>query len=187
MSSDFLSDRKNALENEFFARQEKEAIAAMRARNSAKARRDALSDASGIRDSDVLDAIDSAGIEVETLTALKLIPLVAVAWADGKLDESEREAIEKAAAQAQANADSQALLHEWLLSPPKSSLVDAWKGYIRAIQADLSEDASRNLQSELLGGARQVAEAAGGFLGFGNKISSEEAAVLDELAACFDS
>ena len=187
MSSDFLSDRKNALENEFFARQEREALESMRARNAAKAKRDALSDASGITDGGVLDALESAGIDAETLTAISLVPLVAVAWADGKLDDSEREAIEKAAEEANAGADARALLQGWLSKAPSASLTDAWKGYIQALQPGLSASARAELQSRLIGGAREVAEAAGGFLGFGNKISSEEAAVLDELAACFDS
>jgi hypothetical protein len=37
-----------------------------------------------------------------------------------------------------------------------------------------------------VGGARQVAEAAGGLLGLGNKVSASEAALLAELDACFD-
>jgi hypothetical protein len=187
MSSNILSDRKNALENEFFARQEKEALEAMRARNAAKATRDALSDASGITDSDVLAALESAGIAAETLAALSLVPLVVVAWADGKLDDAERSAIEKAAEEAKASDDTRALLQGWLSAPPAASLLEAWKGYIEAVLPTLSDSARAELQSQLIGGARRVAEAAGGFLGFGNKVSSEEAAALDELAACFKS
>jgi hypothetical protein len=41
------------------------------------------------------------------------------------------------------------------------------------------------LRDEILGRARTVAEAAGGFLGLGNKISSEEEVVLQQLAKPF--
>jgi hypothetical protein len=43
------------------------------------------------------------------------------------------------------------------------------------------------LRDELIGRARHVAEAAGGFLGLGNKVSSAEEAVLEKLAGAFDS
>jgi hypothetical protein len=47
--------------------------------------------------------------------------------------------------------------------------------------------ADRNrLKSELLGRARRVAEAAGGFLGLGSKVSRAEEAILTELAAAFE-
>ena len=54
-----------------------------------------------------------------------------------------------------------------------------------ALSAHLDQSSRGALKNELLGRARTVAEAAGGFLGLGNKISAEEARVLDELAAAF--
>jgi hypothetical protein len=53
--------------------------------------------------------------------------------------------------------------------------------------AALKPGEKRALRDELLGRARQVAEATGGFLGLGNKISPEEQVVLDELAKVFES
>ena len=78
-----LKDRKNALEREFFSRQDEEAIEKLRSKNAAKARRSALQEAAGISNESVLEAIEGAGINAESLTALSLIPLIAVAWADG--------------------------------------------------------------------------------------------------------
>ena len=181
-----LKDRKNALEREFFSRQDEEAIEKLRSKNAAKARRTALKEAAGISNESVLEAIEGAGINTESLTALSLIPLIAVAWADGELDDGEREAIQKAAQAHNAGDEVSKLLGSWLSAPPADSLMESWKAYIVELKATLDPAAKQALRDQLIGGAREVAEAAGGFLGFGNKVSKEEAAVLDELAACFD-
>jgi len=185
MSQSPLNSRKDALEHEFFSRQDQEAIEKMRAKNAVKAKREALTEASGITDESVLDALDAAGIQAETLTALSLVPLVAVAWADGEMDDGERSAIQEAAAKSNADASTLSLLEGWLSAPPSASLLETWKAYIQELQTTLDATAKRALRDQLIGGARQVAEAAGGFLGLGNKISKVEAQVLDELAACF--
>jgi hypothetical protein len=50
----------------------------------------------------------------------------------------------------------------------------------------LSAEERDLLETEVLGQARCVAEAAGGFLGLGSKVSSQEEAVLREIAAAFN-
>jgi hypothetical protein len=109
-----------------------------------------------------------------------------VAWADGKLDDGERDAIARAAEKAKLSADHRALLAEWMSAPPDAGLLDAWKGYIGALREVIDPSASDALRKQIVGGARDVAEAAGGFLGLGNKVSASEAAVLGQLEACFD-
>ena len=52
--------------------------------------------------------------------------------------------------------------------------------------ADLEPGQKDGLREEILGRARTVAEAAGGFLGLGNKISREEEVVLQQLAKPFE-
>jgi hypothetical protein len=60
-----------------------------------------------------------------------------------------------------------------------------WEHYITAICATLSAEERAALQAELLRQARGVAEAAGGFMGLGPKVSSREEALLAEIAAAF--
>ena len=184
MTKEFLKERKDALENEFFKRQDQKALEGLRALKAADEARAALSQASGVTDDAALDALTEVGITAETLIAMSLVPLVAVAWADGKLDDSERSAILKAF-QAKANEANRDLLDVWLARQPDPSLLETWKLYIDAVLTELNAEASEKLRSQLLGGAREVAEAAGGFLGLGNKISPSEAEVLTELEACF--
>ena len=47
-------------------------------------------------------------------------------------------------------------------------------------------NAMNDLKSDLLGRARTVAEAAGGILGLGSKVSKSEQAMLEELAHAFE-
>ena len=99
MSGDALGERKASLENAFFAKQDAELRRRMAEKESAQARRAALAETSGIRDEAVLDKLVAMNINSETLAAMSLVPLVAVAWADGTIDPNERSAVLRAAEQ----------------------------------------------------------------------------------------
>lgn len=184
--SDFLQDRRKALEEQFFAKQNRELLEKLRAQGAAEERRSALAEASGIHSEALLDHLIAHDITAETFAALSLIPLVAVAWADGEIQGNEREAILKAAADSGMAADdsSYRLLEGWLEERPGSDLLDTWKEYIRAFSSAADDAVAGILKEEILGRARSVAHAAGGFLGLG-KVSTEEESVLDELEASF--
>jgi hypothetical protein len=64
-------------------------------------------------------------------------------------------------------------------------LLAAWKAYVAGLSRTLDVHAKQALKQDLLGRARVVAEAAGGFLGLGKRISSAEQAVLTELEQAF--
>ena len=72
------------------------------------------------------------------------------------------------------------------LAVVQAELLAAWKSYVAALSEALSQEALTDLKNDLLGRAKLVAEAAGGMLGLGNKISKSEQAMLDELAQAFE-
>ena len=76
-------------------------------------------------------------------------------------------------------------LEHWLEKRPDAKLLVLWKGYVTALVPTLTESAQKALKEDLLGRARAVATAAGGLLGFGNKVSASEQAVLEELEKAF--
>ncbi|MCG8592029.1 MAG: hypothetical protein MJE66_22255 [Proteobacteria bacterium] len=186
MSDEFLGDRRKALEESFFAKQEHELLAKLRGEREGSEKQGQLSRASGIRDEAVLESLLSHGVEADTLAALSLFPMVAVAWADGDVDESERAAILRAAEASgiESGDVSRAMLDHWLATRPAPAMFDAWKGYIGALVGTLDATQRNALRDEILGRAREVAKAAGGFLGIGS-ICAEEAEVLEELARIF--
>ena len=57
-------------------------------------------------------------------------------------------------------------------------MVEAWKHYLNGLCKKLTPPEIEELKHDLLDLARKVAQAAGGFLGLGNKISAAEQAVL---------
>ena len=73
------------------------------------------------------------------------------------------------------------LFERWLAAPPAAALLAVWKDYIGALSVWLNPEDRRALKTELLGRARAVAEAAGGFLGIVGRVSPPEANVLNEL------
>src|SRR5438105_8011251 len=93
MADELFGDRRKALEEAFFAKQNERVKQQLRAKQEGQARREALAAASGIRDEGVLDQLVALGLGAETLAALSLVPLVEVAWADGTIDAKERAAI----------------------------------------------------------------------------------------------
>ena len=179
-----FDDRAKALEDRFFADQDAALVQQMQVDLVGDDRRAGLAAASGLTDEATLKAIDELGVKPETLAALQLIPLVAVAWADGQIQTAERNAILAAAEDCGIGGSPAArkLLVSWLDRNPGSELVDAWKGYAAAMLASLTPEAADVMRRRMLAGARDVATAAGGFLGIGS-ISDEEKAVLDDLSA----
>ncbi|MCE2391764.1 MAG: hypothetical protein J4G09_09820 [Proteobacteria bacterium] len=180
MSNEVLSDRRKALEEQFFQKQDEALRERLRSEREGAERKQALASASGIHDDAVLEAIVASDIGPDTLAALGVVPLVAVAWADGRVERREREAVLRAAAEAGLDPEdpSYALLESWLEQRPDAELLDAWRDYAAALPADVRA----RLAPDLLARARAVAEAAGGFLGMGSKISGEEERVLESLS-----
>jgi hypothetical protein len=188
MAEEFLGDRKRALEEEFFRKQEAALLNQLRVDQAKESAQEALAAATGVQDSAVLHKLNTLGITSDTLLALGLVPLVAIAWADGALDDKERRAITASLDTAGIVADSPAsqLVQSWLSSPPPASMLEAWLSYTAALAAALSPTERNNLRDSVLGRARAVAEAAGGFLGFGNRVSKAEEELLQKLASVFD-
>jgi len=186
-SPEILHDREKSLEDEFFRREDKRLIERLSDLQAAKTTREALAQASGIANPEVLDSLMSMGIRAETVAALALVPLVAMAWADGTLDSKERRAILERAHNRGMAAGSTAhvLLETWLDCRPDPKLLGAWTHMARGIHDRLGPGEAARFQAGLLEQARAVASASGGVLGLGAKVSRAEAAMLDRLEAAF--
>lgn len=185
-----MQERGKSLEEAFFKKQHAEQLEKLRRKQAQAEAREALAAASGISDdTELLDRLAALGIRAETLAALTLIPLVEVAWADGKMDANERNAILRGAESSgiEPGSPSHVLLEIWTRDRPAPELMASWKGYIGALAGELSADQRWHLEEKIVGRARSVAESAGGFLGLGRKVSAEEERVLGELERAFGS
>lgn len=187
MSDEILGDRRRAMEEAFFARESDELVQRLRRLDETKRRKEALASASGITNEAVLDKLAELDISNSTVAALALVPLVAMAWADGSIDARERAAVFAKAQEEGVSAGdvSHELFEAWLKERPPANLLSTWRDYVRALVEPMSPEDRRFFKERVLTRARSVAEAAGGFLGIGNKVSPAEQKLLYELASAF--
>jgi len=187
MSEDSLHDRGKAMEDLFFHDVDQKLLEQLKADAEADENRESLMSATGIRDANAIQHLVEQGISVETLASVGLIPLVAVAWADGKMEPNEREAVLKAAAESGIDANNACyqLIAGWLNNRPSDALLASWKEYIGALKSSVDGAAFNQIQTSIVERANQVAAAAGGFLGMGS-ISDVEKNVIAELSAAFN-
>ena len=181
-----LEERGRALENQFFEKENKEKLAAMKHKLDTQRSKDELRKASGMTDDTVLDRLVTLGLRANTIAALSLVPLIQVAWADGSIQDNERTAILEGAhgKGLEQGTDGYELLQAWLKNRPGEDLFTAWEGYIKALAAQLNDEQNRLLRNQIVGFAKMVAAAAGGILGFG-KVSATEEKVLGRIEAAF--
>jgi len=188
VADEILRDRERALEEQFFARENRKLLEQMRSEQDKQTAREGLLQVSGISDDDLIDKLVELGIGPDSWSALSVVPLVEVAWADGKVEAKERTAVLAGAEANGVSAGSPAhqLLENWLARRPDARLLQAWGEYIVVLTAELSESERNQLAKQILGRARSVAEAVGGVLGLGKKVTAEEEVVLQELGKAFD-
>ncbi len=186
--SDALADRRIELEETFFAKQNQELVAKLKAEKQKALDKAGIQEITGIKNDEVLEKLLSLKMDRQTVAALSLFPLIQVAWADGAVDTKEQEAVLSAAAASGLLKGSSAhtLLETWLKLKPPAALENAWANYVKALVEGMKPDDKTLLKSELLGKARAVAEASGGILGMGSKISKAESDALRKLEAAFN-
>lgn len=178
---DEVAERGRNLEDEYFHRKEKELIEKLRQRNERVAQVQALSEATGIPDQDILETLHELGYTPGTIALLHLVPLIQVGWADGSISSKERELILEAASLRGVTEGSPAYdqLTDWLTTQPKAEFLDQILSIIRRLlEADESSPGKGLLEDSV-----RIAGASGGILGFGNKISDEERAVIERIAS----
>ena len=174
---------RERLENAFFAGEHARLAQQLRRGSEREEQREALREVVRVQSEAFLDRLVTLGIRPETAVAMRIIPLVAVAWADGALDDRERQAVLQCARQTGLAAEklSQRMLEAWLARAPDPKLLESWKAYVRRLWGRFTSEEQWQMRENLLGSARTVAEAAGGILGLTSKISAAERRVLEDL------
>jgi hypothetical protein len=176
-----MAKRGKALEEEYFQRKEKELLEKLRKRRAEEEARKELSEAAGTPDEDILKTLQELGYTRETVALLHLVPLIHVAWVDGRVSQGERDMIFEAAGLRGVTEGTPAYeqLVDWLDHRPSEEFFE----HNLRITKDLLETSERTDDGHgMLDQAMRVASASGGLLGFGSKISSEEKALLERIA-----
>ena len=182
-----LTAHARALEDSFFAKENERILREMRAVSAREEKKKEFREYLNIKNDELLETLLDLAVEPETLVAFTLVPLVEVAWADGEIQPRERDAIIKAAIERGVSEDSPTaiLLANWLATRPDPQLLETWMSYIEELKGSLSSETWAEMKKTVMGRARAIAEAAGGFLGVAS-ISAAEKKMLQELEWAFE-
>jgi hypothetical protein len=184
---DAFKERERAFEAHFFQEQNEALLQQLRDRREHEEARTELARMCGVEDERILDELLSQGVGAENLTALILVPLIAVAWADRDVSHDEAQVILRAADEfgIEAGTPAYELLRHWLAERPGDALIEAWTDYTRALGECFRPQDRKAFAKLVMRQAEGVARATGGLLGFGSKTSADEQRVLDRLALAF--
>ncbi|QDV26326.1 hypothetical protein [Aureliella helgolandensis] len=172
------------LEEQFFNNVDQQLLAKLRGEVQTAETAETIMRVTGITDAELAQEIAAINITIDTLAAFRLVPLVAVAWADDRVEENERDAICLAAEKSGIAADEPAmeLLKVWTRQRPGPELLDTWCEYSKALCSGLEESHRTKLKEEILSQVKAVAQASGGVIGFGS-ISAHEKEVIARVEA----
>ena len=175
-------------EEEFFKREEAEKKAKIRREEQLKAiRNKEQRDVATVLETsgEVAQEAMELGFDAETARVLPLVPLIQVAWADGRVTAAQAEKVEKKAEKFGIAPDTPA--HEFLkllLTEQPTSVF--FRRVNLVIRAMVDEDPGGEIHSNVLAWSTAVAEASGGFFGLTDPISKHERKALAEIATHLD-
>src|SRR5258705_12463722 len=117
----------------------------MKDKLDAQQTREDLKKVSGMSDDAVLDKLVALGLKANTIAALSLVPLIAVAWADGQIQDNERSAILQGAhgKGLEQGTDGYELLQTWLAKRPSDDLFSPWEAYIKGLAGKPNDGPNR--------------------------------------------
>jgi hypothetical protein len=180
---DVFAQRKTGLEEEYFRKKEQELLEQIRRRAALQAEREELAEATGIADEEILATLREMGYTRETVELLHLVPLVQVAWASGSVTPRERELVLRLSEWRGVRMDSPAWeqLNNWLDERPSDDFFLKTLRIIRHLLDSQTMKEQVTGRTGLISFCIRIANASGGFLGIGSKISEGEQAALEQI------
>jgi hypothetical protein len=152
----------------------------------ANQQRQHLRDALPKADEALIDRLLEMDIDGDTLPALQLAPLAAVAWASGSVTHEENAQAILAIFDSQVSGNPKAVekVRSWLQRRPPSDLLDLWEDFVLQTQHQLDDTQWEYNGDLLMQNAQAIALASGGVLGFGS-ICKAEHEILDRIARVY--
>lgn len=133
-----------------------------------------------MNDTEIKQLLESLGASTATWRALAILPLVQVAWADGRVQEAERRLVLKAAARIAPGQDCQDLVDGWLSTPP--SRAEYARGHTALVALARRGGLEPHTLTDVVGLCEQVAASAGGLFGVAFTVSDSERDALRDIA-----
>jgi uncharacterized tellurite resistance protein B-like protein len=180
---DAFHARGKSLEESYFRTKDAQLVEKLRKVFQSTLDKEELRKATGITNDEVLDRLIRLNVRGELLTAFKLYPLVEIAWADGRLDKKEADAVVHAAITLglPKDSDSLARLKEWVQRGPTPDGRAAWRMFASELRKVLSPHELNTFRDDLLKHAKAVADTSGGILDMFLNTSAAEKRVIDKI------
>jgi uncharacterized tellurite resistance protein B-like protein len=143
------------------------------------AERQAIAKAVGTTDADIVDRIEQLGLSGDSARILDVLPLVHVAWADGRVQKAERVAV-LAVLEARGippKSDACLLIEALLEARPSETFLAQSLSIVRDLAARSGTETA-----DIVDLCAKVANASGGLLGFGAKTNDKERTIIGEVA-----
>lgn len=142
----------------------------------------------GLADQQIVRRPRELGCTRGRLALLQIVPLVQIAWADGRVSQGERSLILEAARLHGVKEESPAFtkLLAWLAEPPPESFFATTLRVVAAMYESMPSDLRESRRQDLVSACTRVAEVSGaiiGFVGGGSRICDEERDLLRRVAA----
>ena len=178
-----FEDIAKGREEAYFRQKELDLIEKLQRKLHQQQDHERLADEVGVHDELILKAFEELGFTRETVTILHLVPLVQVAWSDGRVSEAERAKILGLAALRGVKPGTPGflMLEQLLNTRPTDRGFDVCWRIIRAVFTAWPEEKRRAFEVSLPAYAIEVARVSGGLLGF-RSISAEERTALQRVA-----
>jgi hypothetical protein len=187
--SEIFKGRERALEADYFRKQDAKLLAKMRERAALQEVAQALAEKLRVDDAELLQRVSDLGLNRETGPAILLAPLVQVAWAEGRVTESERAVVFEVAASrgVEPGTPAHAQLDAWLRQRPADALFETALEVMKVAASVLPPAEREERIHAIVDACKRVAGASGGglakLLGMGSTISGDESSVLEAITA----
>lgn len=144
------------------------------------AKRRAIEQTTGTDDAAIVDRIEQLGFNGESIKVLDLLPLIHVAWADGRIQKSERALILSVLEQRgiQPRSDASLFIEALLEARPSETFL----AESLALLVDISAKTGAN-KEDIVDLCAKVAEAGGTLMSFGAKTTDAERNLIRDIAS----
>jgi len=135
-----------------------------------------------MNDVDLIAALARLGIDKENYRIITLLPLIQVAWADGRVQRAEKDIILRKAVQYQIPDSGRKILDQLLQSKPPPEYFEQARAALLALVNRQGSGMEVDTQVTIIEMCENVARSAGGLFGVFDTVDERERVVIREVA-----
>ncbi len=183
-NKDAFTERERSIEEAYFKKRDHELLDQIHQQKALEAERQQMAEVIGVKDQDLLGALQVLGFHLDTVQLLHIVPLVQVAWAQDGVADIERERILKFAHIQGINPGSKAYeqLTQWLTVKPPEAFFENTLHAIGLVMATLPPAEREASQKDLINYCTQIASSVGRRLLGLPETTKEEREVIKYIA-----